>query len=488
MIGLRIQFLAGRFHANAWHHAHNEGVSEWPPSPWRVLRALVASAYELGVDPGAAAPLLEKLQALPRYRLPAAREAHTRHYMPDVDDAAHKKTKVFDTFVAIDGGAGAPQPVTIVWPGTLLPTERALLEQLAGRVSYLGRAESWAAFEVVDPQGDRFDCWPDERAEAVASTVLMTPEPPDAFSSWASAQPTPKRKGSIDVPRSLWDVLTFTGERFRDEGWTRVPGTRLSRYIFGGPPFRGPSAIATSRRNSARARPTVAQFAMRSAVLPRLTDALSVGERVRAALMSKSGATKVVFSGHAEQALEHRHAFYLSGSNDAGRIDHIIVSATMGFDEDDVRALQNLRRVWGHDGHDISILLTGLWTESEVYDIGARATPLLGDSRVWSSLTPFVPTRHPKLVRGVEVDGIADQIRLACRRLGRPEPIEVTRLETPQHHETWSRFQRRRRNGGGRRGPDLAYGARLVFAEPLRGPLALGYGAHFGLGAFVAEG
>ena len=44
MIGLEIRFLAGRFHGTDWHHAHNEGVPEWPPSPWRVLRALVSAA------------------------------------------------------------------------------------------------------------------------------------------------------------------------------------------------------------------------------------------------------------------------------------------------------------------------------------------------------------------------------------------------------------------------------------------------------------
>jgi len=39
--------------------------------------------------------------------------------------------------------------------------------------------------------------------------------------------------------------------------------------------------------------------------------------------------------------------------------------------------------------------------------------------------------------------------------------------------------------GGGSRGPDRAFGARLVFEQLVRGPIAVGYGAHFGLGLFV---
>jgi CRISPR-associated protein Csb2 len=40
---LAICFPAGRYHANPWDRAVNEGATEWPPSPWRILRALVAT-------------------------------------------------------------------------------------------------------------------------------------------------------------------------------------------------------------------------------------------------------------------------------------------------------------------------------------------------------------------------------------------------------------------------------------------------------------
>ena len=41
-ITLKLTFPAGRYHATPWGRHVNEGVPEWPPSPWRLLRALVA--------------------------------------------------------------------------------------------------------------------------------------------------------------------------------------------------------------------------------------------------------------------------------------------------------------------------------------------------------------------------------------------------------------------------------------------------------------
>ena len=40
---IAIRFPLGRYHATPWDRSVNEGAVEWPPSPWRLLRALVAS-------------------------------------------------------------------------------------------------------------------------------------------------------------------------------------------------------------------------------------------------------------------------------------------------------------------------------------------------------------------------------------------------------------------------------------------------------------
>ena len=40
---LGLRFPWGRYHATAWGRQANEGAAEWPPSPWRILRALYAT-------------------------------------------------------------------------------------------------------------------------------------------------------------------------------------------------------------------------------------------------------------------------------------------------------------------------------------------------------------------------------------------------------------------------------------------------------------
>lgn len=486
MIGLEVRFLTGRFHGNRWQNAHNEGVAEWPPSPWRLLRALVSAAYDLDVE-AQARPLIEKLSAAPpSYQLPAARQAHTRHYMPDVDDAKHKKTKVFDAFVVVDGGTflRAPQTVKAWWPELSLSAEEsALLQRLTQRVAYVGRAESWAEVDVVseDCVGN-FDCWPSETS-AAPSTTLMALEPPETFQSWVQEQT------SRDAPRSTWEVLTFDGERFRKQGWSKVPGTQLVRYVFSSPPFEARPVIAGTSSRSTKARPTVARFAIRSAVLLRLQDAIIVAERMRQGLMSQSkkisGNARPVFSGHFDDGLfhQHDHAFVLPSAdfNDEGRIDTITVAAKMGFDVEDLRALQQTRRLFGRDDHFLDLVLLGV---GDAADFGGAKRPhslLLHESTTWESLTPFVPTRHPKKVRGSDVDDIQSQVCRGCAQLGLPEPVNVESLDGE-----WHTFRRRRRDGGGRRGPDRAYGVRLVFSKTVRGPIVLGYGAHLGLGLFTA--
>jgi CRISPR-associated protein Csb2 len=487
VIGLEVKFVAGRFHANGWHHAHNEGIPEWPPSPWRVLRALVSAAYAEDLSPAEVEPLLEKLRGLPRYRLPPAVDAHTRHYVPDTDDAGHKKSKMFDAFVAVEGGAADPQPMTIAWAVELTEEERALLARLCRRVAYVGRAESWADVRTIEVDGDEWDCWPDEQVQAAGATTLLAPSPADELAAWAKEQPAP-RKGR-DVPRTLWDVLTFEGKRYRDEGWSAVPGTRRVRYVFAQAPFR---RSAVPSRGRAESRPTVARFAIRSAVLPRLHEALSVGEKVRVAAMSQSrrvcGDVRPVFSGHGETATNHRHAMYLASCDDAthaerGFIDHVVVAARAGFEEEDIVALQRLRRVWGRGGHDLELVLVGLGQPDDFGGARAPRAGILARSRVWESVTPFVPTRHPKVVRGVAVETIEDQLRRGCEQLVGLRPVDITPVGDLA---AWSRFRKRRSIGKGRRGPDRAFGARLVFDRAVSGPIALGYGAHFGLGLFTA--
>src|SRR5947209_4133918 len=39
---ISIRFLTGRAHLHPWQTHHSEGRVDWPPAPWRLLRAIVA--------------------------------------------------------------------------------------------------------------------------------------------------------------------------------------------------------------------------------------------------------------------------------------------------------------------------------------------------------------------------------------------------------------------------------------------------------------
>ena len=41
MLDLEFFFPAGRYHSTPWGRNINEGVPEWPPSPYRLARALI---------------------------------------------------------------------------------------------------------------------------------------------------------------------------------------------------------------------------------------------------------------------------------------------------------------------------------------------------------------------------------------------------------------------------------------------------------------
>jgi CRISPR-associated protein Csb2 len=81
---IKLTFLGGRYHATPWGRHVNEGVPEWPPSPWRLLRALVAVWKRTcpHLEVASVKRVLEELVHPPLFHLPPHCVAHTRHYMP----------------------------------------------------------------------------------------------------------------------------------------------------------------------------------------------------------------------------------------------------------------------------------------------------------------------------------------------------------------------------------------------------------------------
>ena len=174
----------------------------------------------------------------------------------------------------------------------------------------------------------------------------------------------------------------------------------------------------------------------------------------------------------------------------------------MGFEPRDRQTLDSLNRVWGHGGHDVQLILLGVGQPEDFagLDTGKGACPILAESQNWVSRTPFVSTRHPKATKtgvpkldenGLQIGSPEHELRRLLMLAGFPFPSSVEAVPSTDlagHETRWLSFRRQRNQGNGRKvASGLGYGFRIKFPDVVRGPIALGYGAHFGLGLFVPE-
>jgi len=518
VLKIELRFLTGRFHATPWGRHVNEGAVEWPPSPWRLVRALIATWHlknkrDSGGQETLRAVVTKLAGALPAYQLPRASPGHTRHYMPIIEGKKEKPTKVFDTFLH------PADALKIAWDVDLEEDERALLQALLNNLGYFGRAESLVEATLLS-DSERIE--PNAQPLGVDVTLakdeelvrLLTPMRADVYEKWRTERkPRMENSGTVKsktakkrvlrkavgtkLPPDIFEaLLADTGDLQRD-GWSLPPGSQLVSYTRPHHIFEmEPESI---HRPSRKALPTVARYAITSAVLPSIAQAISVSERVHQSLVKFSNSAPV-FTGCdrvKRPMIGHRHAHIFCESSGKHRdaITHVSVYAPMGFDAAARNALKRLRAVWGHGGHDLQLVLLGV---GERREFAADARSLFSEARGWQSLTPFVPTRHPKNYRDgrpkLDADGWwigspeHDLRRLIIERDDLLAPVKIERrrvIEVSGHPLRSIQFQRERKHGDGLRGDGLGYSFRVVFSKPVPGPLAFGYGAHFGLGLFV---
>jgi CRISPR-associated protein Csb2 len=521
MTVLELRFYAGRYHATPWGRHVNEGAVEWPPSPWRIVRALIATWYlkarrngEISEDTVRA--LVNALSQPPRFRLPRATTAHSRHYMPYNEGKNEKTTKVFDTFIQLADN----DSVLVAWDADLSPELLAALKTLAARLSYFGRAESLVEARVLEgitviepnalPLAESAKL-PD-RTELVR---LLAPMKPSDYDKWrtsflAANRPPDDGKSKsgkkakaaevLEVPEHLFAALHADTGELQAAGWNLPPGAQFVNYT------RPENAFAPAtkpRPRQSKALPTVARYAVVSAVAPSITQAVSVADRVHDALCKWSDQGKgraAVFTGLGDDGkpcADHRHAHIFCEANcQREAITHITIWAPLGFDEAACLALRRLNKVWGYGGHDIRLVLHGIGHAGDFKDCALFRT-----SKIWRSFTPYVSTRHAKTFRdgrpkmdasGWQVgSGAHDLLRLLALH---PQGVAATikqldERECPfqfgNRHLRSLQFQTIRHDGGGNRSNSSGNAFTITFPELVSGPLAFGYGAHFGLGLFV---
>ncbi|MEZ6128618.1 MAG: type I-U CRISPR-associated protein Csb2 [Planctomycetaceae bacterium] len=534
-----LRFPGGRYHATPWGHHVNEGQIEWPPSPWRLLRALIATGYttqQWDEIPPAGRSLFESLAGvLPCYELPSASSAHSRHYMPvgKLDKNMEKTTLVFDTWANVGDGE-----LKIRWDCELKPEERDLFRVLVEHLGYVGRSESWVEGSVIDddvafsdkstamphspdhypgPEFEQFHlmaattsvgyaAWREQRANK-ALAALPTPE----GKKKPSAALLRKREAAVaSLPADLLDCLQKdTAWWKKQHNWSQPPGSQRVMY------WRRTDALMVSKP-SRRSKPTahsvttmllaVSTTSRNKSALPSIARTLPQGELFHRAIVGrvangqrvdcpeitgKDANGKALDGGH-----QHAHILPLDLDND-GHLDHILIYSPMGLGDAAQTAIRTMKHTYTKGG--VGELQTALVGRGDLDSLRQLPEPLLSQihkllappekCQTWISATPFVAPRHIKRNGKNTLLGQI-QAELASRGLPAAKAVEVLQPGdelTGIDVQKLRHFKRIRQHGGSPPPSDTGFALRLVLKSPINGPLTLGYASHFGLGLFHTE-
>lgn len=464
-VTLAIRFPLGRYHATPWDRSVNEGAVEWPPSPWRLLRALVATWYTRWPELPASTldAILAKLDQPPAYRTPPCRPAHTRHYLPDI---AHTTGATGSTDLTLDPYLSVPRDADLLvrWAADLTGEQRDTLVKLVELVPYLGRADSVCEMRLLDTEQTPDDTWWRPAVTGTESVRLLGPLPP--------------------VRRSILEASTVEVRKARR---TLPPETQWIQYA------RTPTSSAPVRRTPPRDNAVTAiRFALQSAAPVRAAHGILLADQVHNQAARRLDGGQHDLLGRRGLATDHRHAHWIplpSGSGAAATVDALVVWVPAGLTVDEIARIIGIRSASGRrGGHEVRGLPTTELLLQATGPIEQVAPELFGPARRWRSLTPYLPVRFPK--RQTLDEYAAKDVRVELDYREVRDEVTVSRIAPDEGlSDRWSLGYLRRRPlkgedpGKARRG----LGLRLEFPAPVKGPLILGQLSHFGYGVFVPD-
>ncbi len=312
-----------------------------------------------------------------------------------------------------------------------------------------------------------------------------------------------KQLSAIDssIPRTLFDALQVDTSDLKEGGWSQAPG---SKWVYYSLPERAFVVTPMEAPSKASARPRVARYAVSSKVPLIITDAIDICDLIHLALVKLSdGSEQFTGCDLNGMPVKKDHAFILCHCEPAtrmsrpGQITNVTVYSKLGFDEREQGALRSLSVLrGGKAGYDINLALIGMGPEDSFTRPGQR-TDILSSSDRWISLTPFIPTRCPKFTRagvpkcdasGLQIGSAEHDLRRLLKLEGFPEPIAIRPIPmSPIIGKGWLHFRRIRHSSKRRPLTIFGFGYEVVFDHPVSGPIAVGYGNHYGLGLFIPQ-
>lgn len=484
--------------ATPWRvNPFDDPYGEWPPSPWRLVRAVTARWYQWAREAKGEPDLaqLEKLQrALCKssfaFHLPpdARKGSPLRQYHPTEfgwRPAEKKKagTRSYGTSLVQDNYWCLPPEAPVWWfiEGDEWVDElQAVLAQCVERVTYFGRAETLTRMRVAssaDEIPEANSILADRRtAGAVPVLAPLQGATREDIERTTDNPETVKRA----VPLGARWLYAVRPQRPAARERRRVPkhrsGCHLMQFAIG---WNVAPERRTIVRLTARFRGAVIRELLRLKTGDDSANWTRANRDVREAVADMTGKDA---SGNALKG--HRHTEFLAWCEDDQPTRLLVWRGSRAFDADEQEAVLLASACdvsWAAAGSD-----SDEWKVRLVALDRAVPPPPGFDGRsseTWESVTPYVPPRH-YLRGGKERDGesIADQIRREVHGREIAQDVEVEFVDTPQ----WVSVHVPRREAnkrafiGDRRGQMI----RLRFGAPVTGPIRLGHSSNFGLGLF----
>ncbi|MEQ1564471.1 MAG: type I-U CRISPR-associated protein Csb2 [Myxococcota bacterium] len=543
MFGIHVECLTGRYVATAYDDRFS---AEWPPHPARLFSALVATWSETDGDPAERAALLF-LEACAPPRIAAdgpevPRRSVVPHFVPVNDTAVLAEVSTLAKLedaeaapaMAMDAkssakaekalakarqdhdkrcaeviAAGKPSGDGIRFAKALLPEGRTKQPRTFPSVAPAEPSFTFLFDEELGGHAEPLDrlCRRLARLGHSASLVSARVEPHDRPATWI-----PHEDGSVVLRWVTTGQLARLDEAFAQHQAVEprvLPATFVSYRAGGDEPVVDPRSsvfgddwvlILLKPPEPGRRLP--------------VTAVVEVATAVRGAMMRHATQPpRAVLSGHATTGgpSDEPHLAYVPlpdvghAHADGHLLGVALVMPRSAMDEDRRHVFEALSAwlVADADGVPTGPLVLGplgRWSATVDVDGDGReglqpATWAPADGAChWATATPVALDRNPGDLLG---GGAAQQrahaeaeaiVARSCERIGLPTPVRVEVSFRPpwagaakvdRHHPPYPRQSDRLRR--------VQVHVRLSFAEPVRGPVLLGAGRHFGLGLFRPE-
>lgn len=507
MLRITVRFPLGVYHGQA---AQSAEEPEWPPSPLRLVGALLAAAHERpGADPEPDRALIARLcetsppaieapesvavgepidDALARgaeaVRLRGATRWAPRNY---VDRALSPRNLGRErAAVSKAGVAIGDRPVHFQWPElTLDRPELDRLRGLAGDVAFLGTSRSPVLVEVSDvPASEAHGAW-----EPLAGG--------GAFGSGVDVRvPDRNTIGAFDLRQEARRAANG-----KLQGGGMVPQVAIGRRIAYrhtrevdeqdiDPRWWGDAIVLAVDRD-------------RSELRPKAPAAYLLARAVRVALLGAYGeaggddeAPPILIGRGSEPHCAIVPLPFVWGEHADGTILGVAIvlpheARVPDLAAQRVRLEAGLRRLIEGEGRFAQIPGAGRVWLQQPDPLAARRVTLrfpryAAASHCWVSVTPVVHSRWRK----GGAAGLLRQLEADCAHVGLPAPSEVELLRGPGRPGGAFRLKGTDRMPAEWRASLTGQTdhIRLTFPERVRGPILLGRARHFGGGLFVPLG